>query len=378
MNIATLSDMHLGKRIFRKNTNNINSMEYEIYNQWIRCIDDIIKYKPDLFLIAGDLFDKSDPTTITIDKAIEGFNILQNNNIKTVVIGGNHDFDNSNYITKTHPFKNIDKYSNITFVYKDYKIIEFDDLILSIVPHQPIISNKEKELDIKINSSDKIWRDIIKTNKNSTKKRLLLTHGIIESWVDRFSNRQINGEIQENNLVESFIVKNTVAEEFDIIVIGHTHSPFTQKIGTDRGSSYRIVPGSIVENKFDFDSESNLKGTGPIYLNTETLEIKRHNIDSVKYIKEIFNNKNELELFLDNIKFNIYSLLYNGKLEDIRKDLYYKAINKSLYLNIQIKNNINYNKNNNDISSIKDFWSWLSDTYPTKIKEFKDIIKEEK
>lgn len=135
MIIGVISDIHLGKKMFRKINGSMNAYEKEIYLQFLRCIDDFIENRPDIVFIAGDLFEKENPSTIALDFANKGFSKLEKANIPFIVVGGNHEFSNLNYINDVHPFKQF-SYKNGLFVYNDCGFYETEDTIISILPHQ--------------------------------------------------------------------------------------------------------------------------------------------------------------------------------------------------------------------------------------------------
>lgn len=91
--IAQLGDLHLGRRwLGLVGDDGVNLREDDLYRslavveRWL--IEDV---KPDLAVIAGDLFDSVNPTTAARSAAFRMVAALSGAGIELVVIGGNHD-----------------------------------------------------------------------------------------------------------------------------------------------------------------------------------------------------------------------------------------------------------------------------------------------
>ena len=83
MKIAIISDLHLGFRQY-------GSLEREndFYNQLSLVKDEINKHNPDMLIIAGDLFDKPNPSPVAINAYREG---IANIDVDIICsIKGNH------------------------------------------------------------------------------------------------------------------------------------------------------------------------------------------------------------------------------------------------------------------------------------------------
>lgn len=68
---------------------------YERKQDFVRCFDTVIEYalknKPDLFLVAGDLFDQIQPRNPTRAQAMQQFRALHEKGIRVFLISGHHD-----------------------------------------------------------------------------------------------------------------------------------------------------------------------------------------------------------------------------------------------------------------------------------------------
>ena len=85
MKFIHLSDLHLGKRVFDYNLS--EDQEY-ILQEILKVID---SESPDAVLIAGDIYDKSVPSTEAVEMLDEFLVRLSRRNLQVFLISGNHD-----------------------------------------------------------------------------------------------------------------------------------------------------------------------------------------------------------------------------------------------------------------------------------------------
>lgn len=93
MRILHCSDIHLGKRPFGNEIFSQKRYEdyYKVFNQ---IADRAIEEKVEVFMVAGDLFDKRDLSPDNLRRSEIIFEKLKTNNIKVLLIEGNHDNTN--------------------------------------------------------------------------------------------------------------------------------------------------------------------------------------------------------------------------------------------------------------------------------------------
>jgi DNA repair protein SbcD/Mre11 len=94
MRLIHISDLHLGYRQYQRQTpTGINQREADIAAAFKRAIDKIVELKPDIVLIAGDVFHAVRPTNSAIVHAFQQFSRLKNAlpDAIIVMIAGNHD-----------------------------------------------------------------------------------------------------------------------------------------------------------------------------------------------------------------------------------------------------------------------------------------------
>ena len=98
MRLLHLSDLHLGFRQFQRTTpTGINQREWDVAQSFTRAIDRVIELRPDILLIAGDVFHTVRPTNPAILHAFAQFSRLMRELPDTIVVivAGNHDMPRS-------------------------------------------------------------------------------------------------------------------------------------------------------------------------------------------------------------------------------------------------------------------------------------------
>lgn len=91
MKIVHCSDLHLGKR-FSGNKDYVKKRYMDFFNAFATFVDKVEKIKPDVCLIAGDIFDKKEINPDILSKTEYLFKRLRDNVKKDIIaIEGNHD-----------------------------------------------------------------------------------------------------------------------------------------------------------------------------------------------------------------------------------------------------------------------------------------------
>lgn len=95
MKILHCSDIHLGKRPF--GTREFSQKRYlDFFKTFDEMVDIGISEGVELFIVAGDLFDKKELSPDTLERVEKSFQKLKNREIKVFLIEGNHDNINGN------------------------------------------------------------------------------------------------------------------------------------------------------------------------------------------------------------------------------------------------------------------------------------------
>lgn len=85
MKLMHISDLHIGKKLFE--TSMLEDQRY-ILNRILDLLDD---ERPDAVLIAGDVYDRANPTADVMELLDEFLRALALRGVCTMIISGNHD-----------------------------------------------------------------------------------------------------------------------------------------------------------------------------------------------------------------------------------------------------------------------------------------------
>ena len=138
--LAHLADPHLGIRQYHRQTpTGINQREADVANAFRAAIDDVITCRPDVVLIAGDLFHAVRPSNAAIVFAFRQFQRLREAlpSVPVILIAGNHDTPRS---TETGNILRLFEDIGVLVASEEAKRFRFPELDLSIlaVPHQAL------------------------------------------------------------------------------------------------------------------------------------------------------------------------------------------------------------------------------------------------
>ncbi len=145
MRLAHLADLHLGFRQYHRQTpQGINQREADVAGAFRRLVDDVIAARPDVVLIAGDLFHSVRPTNAAI---LDSFNQIRRlreglPQAPVVVIGGNHDTPRS--VETGTILKLFEAVGGVTAVPLEPRYLTFEKLDLSVfcVPYAAAVGHR--------------------------------------------------------------------------------------------------------------------------------------------------------------------------------------------------------------------------------------------
>lgn len=278
MKILHCSDIHLGKRPF--GTKEFTQKRYlDFFNAFDQLIEKGIEENIELFIVAGDLFDKKELTPDVLRRCEKSFEKLKKHNISSFIIEGNHDNINENDLINS--WTNYLEKKNLLvrgdYIYENGKY-EFDKF-------------KIKDLNIyglgypgfAVDDVMKNLAEIV----NPEEKNIVVVH------------TALGGGDYLPGLVSSDAIKML---EGKVIYIagGHLHSYQSYP----KNNPYFFIPGSS-EYWNVLNEKSDIKGG--IIFDTETLEHNFIPIAPRTRIKVTFNAQNrdniseEFEMFCQNL-----------------------------------------------------------------------------
>ena len=334
MKIVHCSDLHLGKR-FSGNKDYVKKRYMDFFNAFAVFVDRVEEIKPDVCLIAGDIFDKREINPDILSKTEYLFKRLKNNVKKEIIaIEGNH--DNSRILEESWleylQEQNILKvfYYNRDFDEKNY--LKIDDINFYPVGYPGfMIDEALTKLSEKLNPQEK---NIVVVHTGISGSTDTLPGLVSTSILDLFKDKAI------------------------YIAGGHIHSFTTYP----KEKPYFFVSGSL-----EFSNVQNEKSDkkGFILFDTDTLNYEFIELEHRKRIKKDFsysnfsNLENEFEKFVKelnltgeeilviSVSLNNNDYINTENLENIAEK------NGALKTHILIKNILNIGaseENNSDLS----------------------------
>ena len=334
MKIVHCSDLHLGKR-FSGNKDYVKKRYMDFFNAFATFIDKVEEIKPDVCLIAGDIFDKKEINPDILSKTEYLFKKLKDSVKKDIIaIEGNH--DNSRileeswleYLQKQNILKVF--YYNKDFEEKNY--LKIDDINFYPVGYPGfMIDEALTKLSEKLNPQEK---NIVIVHTGISGGTNTLPGLVSTSILDLFKDKAI------------------------YIAGGHIHSFTTYP----KEKPYFFVSGSL-----EFSNVQNEKSDkkGFILFDTDTLNYEFIELEHRKRIKKDFsysnfsNLENEFENFVKelnltgeeilviSVSLNNNDYINTENLENIAEK------NGALKTHILIKNILNIGaseENNSDLS----------------------------
>ena len=261
MKIVHCSDLHLGKR-FSGNKDYVKKRYMDFFNAFAAFIDKVEKIKPDVCLIAGDIFDKKEINPDILSKTEYLFKRLRDNIKKDIIaIEGNH--DNSRILEESWleylQEQNILKvfYYNKDFEEKNY--LKIDDINFYPVGYPGfMIDEALTKLSEKLNPQE---------------KNIVIVHTGISGSTDTLPG------LVSTSILDLFKDKTIY------IAGGHIHSFTTYP----KEKPYFFVSGSL-----EFSNIQNEKSDkkGFILFDTDTLNYKFIELEHRKRIKKDFSYTN--------------------------------------------------------------------------------------
>ena len=334
MKIVHCSDLHLGKR-FSGNKDYVKKRYMDFFNAFATFVDKVEEIKPDVCLIAGDIFDKKEINPDILSKTEYLFKRLRDNVKKDIIaIEGNH--DNSRILEESWleylQEQNILKvfYYNKDFEEKNY--LKIDDINFYPVGYPGfMIDEALTKLSEKLNPQE---------------KNIVIVHTGISGSTDTLPG-----------LVSTSIL-DLFKDKAIYIAGGHIHSFTTYP----KEKPYFFVSGSL-----EFSNVQNEKSDkkGFILFDTDTLNYEFIELEHRKRIKKDFsytnfsNLENEFENFVKelnltgeeilviSVSLNNNDYINTENLENIAEK------NGALKTHILIKNILNIGaseENNSDLS----------------------------
>ena len=203
MKLAHLADLHLGFRQFDRQTpRGTNQREADVAEAFRRAVDDLLEQRPDLIVIAGDLFHSVRPTNAAILFCFRQLQRLRTGLPETpiVVIAGEHDTPRS---TETGTILRLYEALGVEIAVEEPRRIVLPRLDCAVlaVPHQALV---------------KAERPALRPEPGGPTLNVLLAHGVHGGLGEERGTLEYGGaELSREILAPG---------KWDYIALGHYHT----------------------------------------------------------------------------------------------------------------------------------------------------------
>ncbi len=219
MKFIHLSDLHLGKRVNEYSM--LEDQEY-ILKKIINIID---KEKPEVVIIAGDIYDKSVPSAEAVQLFDDFLVKLANRKLEVFVISGNHDSPEriafASRIMDTSGIHMSPVYSGKIEPYSMKDVHgELNIYMLPFIKPAHVRRYSDEEIS---SYTDAVRLAISQMKIDPAKRNILVTH--------QFVTGAARSESEEISVGGTDNVDGSVFKDFDYVALGHIHSP--QNCGSD-------------------------------------------------------------------------------------------------------------------------------------------------
>jgi predicted phosphodiesterase len=210
LKLAHLADLHLGFRQFDRQTpKGINQRESDIAEVFRRAVDDLLEQKPDVIVIAGDLFHSVRPTNAAIMFCFRQLHRLRAGLPETpiVVIAGEHDTPRS---TETGAILRLYEALGVEIAVEEARriILSKRDCAVLAVPQQALA---------------KAERPALRPEAGGPTFNVLVTHGVYGGLGEERGTIEYGGAELSREIL--------APEKWDYIALGHYHT--AQSVATN-------------------------------------------------------------------------------------------------------------------------------------------------
>lgn len=237
MKLFHLSDLHLGKRLNEYSL--LEDQRYILMNECLRLIDE---KKPEIIILAGDIFDKSIASVEAIELLEEFLERLVERKKKIIIIPGNH--DSAQRLSFCSAFMKKDGIYNARPYERKIEKISFEDeygeVNFYLLPFVKPANVRAYFEDESIDSYNEAIRLIIEKEDIDTEKRnVLVTHQFITGSI-RTMSEEISVGGTDNIDAANF-------KDFDYVALGHIHK--AQNISNEAEGIIRYC-GTLLKYSF--------------------------------------------------------------------------------------------------------------------------------
>lgn len=359
MKIFHMGDWHIGKLV---NGFYMTEDQEFIINQIYEAIE---KKKPDVVIIAGDLYDRSVPPVHAVELLNKTMRkIVKDLNTKVIALAGNHD-SNERVEFASSLLCDSGLYIVGNLKRKIEKIVLEDDhgkVNFYPIPYADVPVVRDLFEDENIKNHDLAMKKIVSeilNDFNEDERNIAITHGYVTQMKeDNFETLEESDSEKPLSIGGTEYINSKHFEKFNYTALGHLHGP--QKVGSDKirysGSLMKYSFSEVnqkkgitivdINEKGDIELEIyNLKPRRDFRIKTGTLEeiIKGFDNSSENYedyIKVILKDKGELLDPMAKLR-----SIYPNVMELTREERVSRNSSRNVATNIKEKSKITLFKN---------------------------------
>lgn len=215
MRFIHISDLHIGKRLYGFD---LEEDQRHIFDEIIRVIKE---EKPDGVLIAGDIYDRADPSAASVRLFDDFLNMLSETGAESFIIYGNHDSpQRAAFGSKTFARSGI----HIARVFDgEVEHVDLEDEHGKIRVYMLPFLRAQEAREVLAELSSEVDTGI---------RNVLISH--------QFMAGSSLGDSEEMNVGNTDSIDAGLVEEFDYVALGHLHVPQDVSVKTD-SSAEKLV-----------------------------------------------------------------------------------------------------------------------------------------
>lgn len=294
MKIFHISDLHIGKQLF------LHSLKEEQEDILRQIVEKAKEYRPDVILIAGDIYDRTSPPGEAYQMFDQFLNQLSEINpmIPVLIIAGNHDNANrlnyaseflkkSNIFVSVMPPRKVGERLKMITLKDEYGPVNFYFLPFTRPSYVRQLAEEEAQKEVRT-YDDAIRFLIEREDIDYAQRNVLLSHQFFVSGMvqpDRSESEQNSISVGGIDSIDIEWVKN-----FDYVALGHIHG--AQKIGKE------WIRYSGTPLKYSVSEQNQKKGITCVTLFEKEDEIKIETIP-LYAIRDVYSRKGTLKELLE-------------------------------------------------------------------------------
>lgn len=308
MKIALSADLHLNSSQYGEDIKTGRSWRSDDFKAAFgKVVDRVIEHdKPDLFIVAGDVYEHPSPDNNSRKFFAAQVRRLSDAGIVTRILVGNHDVNSSG-----HPLLEMveSKIPNV-FIDQECTAVEDDSCLYLIMPHTPAVEGKLLSMRQQYLDFIKEQAAAISKAKKANKQVVFLGH------FDVFGAKMNDGFV--NMSKESVTLDDLTLSQADYIFLGHYHGH--QKLSVDDVSGAYFIGSLERSNIFDIESDK-----GYMIYDTSKPPAKRASfVSAAKLIRPMYDVEGGVDLIdklsamKDKVKDAIVRIHFVGTVDELK------------------------------------------------------------